>query len=110
MELPTRELAYIPPLKVKAYLLSETHAAGKSKAKFFRSLGFTETNMILLERGLLSIAKTETVKEAVTSVYGTKYMIEGPLETPSGRFAKVRTVWIIEGEDERPRFVTAYPA
>jgi len=39
MKLPDREKAYIPLLKIKDYLLSETHPIGKSKAKFFRSCG-----------------------------------------------------------------------
>lgn len=37
MKLPDKEKAYIPLLKIKDYLLSETHPIGKSKAKFFRS-------------------------------------------------------------------------
>jgi hypothetical protein len=36
MKLPTRENAFVPPSKLKDYLLSETHVVGRSKAKFFR--------------------------------------------------------------------------
>ena len=64
----------------------------------------------ILEEGLLSMDQTETVAKIVQSLYGTKYIIEGFLETPSNTSVKVQTVWIVEVDDPRPRFVTAYPA
>lgn len=67
MQLPNRANAYIPPDKLMGYLLSETHAVGKSKAKFFRALGFDETNVRQLEQGLLAIARTEQVEEFIAS-------------------------------------------
>ena len=109
MFLPRREDAYIPPSKIDSYLLSKTHAVGKSKAKFFRTLGFNEGNTNLLEQGLLAIARSEVVKETASLPYGTKYIIDGSLTTPNGKSVNVRTIWIIEAEDEKPRFVTAYP-
>jgi len=45
------------------YLLSETHAVGKSKAKFFRSFGFDETNVIQFGQGLIKIAQTKEVTD-----------------------------------------------
>ncbi|MGH7599609.1 MAG: DUF6883 domain-containing protein [bacterium] len=42
MKLPNREKAYIPPSKLRDYLLSETHVVGRGKAKFFRMFGFKE--------------------------------------------------------------------
>ena len=108
MRLPNRDQAYIPPPKLDSYLLSETHTVGKSKAKFFRAFGFIETNVDVLKQG--TIARTEPVKEVFSSRYGTKYIIEGSLNTPSGAVVRVRTVWITEAGDQRPRFVTAYPA
>ena len=110
MQLPNRDQAYIPPPKLDSYLLSETHTVGRSKAKFFRAFGFTESNVDVLEQGLLYIAQTEVVTEVLSSRYGTKYIIEGSLSTPSGAVVRVRTVWIIETGDQRPRFVTAHPA
>lgn len=109
MLLPNRNRAYVPESKLIEYLLSETHAVGKSKAKFFRSLGFDEANAAMLGQGLLSIAQTEAVAEVVRSPFGSKYVVDGFLEAPNGT-VKVRTVWIVEVGDARPRFVTAYPA
>ena len=110
MKLPNRESAYIPPSKLVDYLLSETHPVGRSKAKFWRAVGFDETNVAMLERGLIAIAHSEEVKEIVSSPYGVKYVIEGTLQTPAGNLIQVRTVWIIDTGQDHPRFVTAYPA
>lgn len=63
----------------------------------------------MLERRLIVIAHSEDVRDAVSSVHGTKYVIEGTLETPVGGLVWVRTVWIIEADQDRPRFVRAYP-
>lgn len=109
MKLPHKEKAYIPLLKIKDYLLSETHPIGKSKAKFFRSLGFNETNIDLLKQGLLTIAHTEDVKEEVSSIHGVKYIINGLIQAPADKAVKVRTIWIIDKGQIRPRFVTTYP-
>ena len=108
--LPNHEQAYIPEPKLTKYLLSETHAVGKAKAKYFRSLGYTEANADQLADGLLMIAKSKEVSQAVTTPYGTKYIMEGDLFTPIGTTVRIRTVWVVESDDKRPRFVTAYPA
>ncbi len=109
MKLENREYAYIPLAKLLDYLLSETHPVGKSKAKYFRSLGFNETNLNLLKEGLLAIASSEDVKETISSSHGVKYVIDGMLQTPTGVFIKLRTIWIIDKDMERPRFITTYP-
>ncbi|MSP14948.1 MAG: hypothetical protein EXR62_18565 [Chloroflexi bacterium] len=109
MQLPNRENAYVPLQKLSDYLLSETHAVGKSKARYFRSLGFHEENISLLEQGLLAIARTDTVREAISTSYGTKYVMDGGLKTPDGVIVSIRTIWISEYQTDAPRFVTAYP-
>ncbi len=109
MLLPNRENAYIPPEKLTGYLLSETHVAGKAKAKFFRAHGYNNNNVHLLEQGLLLIARNNEVEEETTSPHGTKYGVKGTLNTPRGTVVTVHTVWIIETGVERPRFLTAYP-
>lgn len=109
MKLPNRESAYISPSKLRDYLLSETHPVGRSKARFFRTLGFDETNINILEQGLIAIARSEDVKEATSSPHGIKYILEGALQTPGGGTVRIQTVWIIDAGQNRPRFVTAYP-
>jgi hypothetical protein len=86
-----------------------SHPDGKSKAKFFREFGFSDSNAHILETGLISIAQTEEVETETKSTFGVKYVIDGKLMTPSGITVKIRTVWIIETGDDAPRFVTAHP-
>ncbi|HHH42224.1 MAG TPA: hypothetical protein ENK56_09520 [Chloroflexi bacterium] len=109
MRLPNADLAYVPPRKLTDYLLSETHAVGKAKAKFFRKMGFKAQRIEVLRQALLEIAQTGEVKEVIETPCGKKYIVDGVLHTPSGRQARIRTVWIVETGQESPRFVTAYP-
>ena len=110
MKLPNYEKAYIPEQKLNEYLLSETHAVGKSKAKYFRSIGYDEANSKQLGEALTDIAKSYEIVQEVATSYGTKYIVDGQLPTPDGRPVWVRTTWIVESADDSPRFVTAYPA
>lgn len=109
MKLPNREKAYIPLPKLHNYLLSKIHSIGKWKAGFFLSLGFDATNVDELERHLIAIAHSEDVREVIPSAHGTKYVVDGLLQAPDGRSVQMRTVWIIDVGEDRPRFVTAYP-
>lgn len=83
--------AVIPKEKLTNYVLSETHPIGKSKAKFFYTLGFDATNVNLFEKSLLRVAETEEIIGEVTTPYGTKYVIDGKLDTPVGKTVKIRT-------------------
>lgn len=99
----------VPPEKLREYLLSETHPVGKSKAKFFRSLGFNETNIEDFIEGLLSIARSDKVDKVMSTKYGVKYIIDGIIHTPIGSIVKIRTIWIVEKGLGYKRFITAYP-
>lgn len=100
----------MPEPKLYRYLLSETHPIGKSKAILLRNLGYDVNNTEQLEQDLLTIANHGVLMGTVTSQYGTKYIIEGLLSSPNGIALLMRTVWMTEDVDFRPRFVTAYPA
>jgi uncharacterized protein DUF6883 len=110
MRLRHAELAEVNPTKIGEYLLSETHPVGRSKARFFREAGFDESTIDLLSRGLFQIARTQEVVETSATVHGLKYVLEGELEAPTGRRLRLRTIWIVDQGQDRPRFVTAYPA
>ena len=110
MKLPFREHAFVPDAKLVDYLLSPTHPIGKSKAQFFAAFGFDAANVADLERQLITIAQTQDLYKVISSFYGEKYVIQGILQALDGRQAIIETVWIIELGEDRPRFVTAYPA
>lgn len=109
MKLPYRTKAFIPEEKLTEYILSVSHPVGSSKAKFFRALGFNETNVNHLAKLILKIAKTNDVIKSRKFAYGINYVIEGIIETPSGKTVLVTTVWFAQTEKSIPSFVTAYP-
>ncbi len=109
MALPNRESAYVAQVKLFGYLLSETHPVGRFKARLFLAVGYDAANAQILEQGLIDIAHAEEVTETNPTPYGTMYVIDGTLQTPSGDALRMRTVWIIPTGESNPRLVTAYP-
>lgn len=101
--------AYIPEKKIVSYLLSETHDSGRGKANFFRRFGFTTEAWEVLAEALQQHAREHEVTKIEPSPFGTRYVIEGTLSTPSGRTPHVRVVWFIDTGATIPRFATAYP-
>ena len=109
MKLPNRDKVIIPRNKLVKYLLSETHPHGKSKAKFFLKAGFKKSNARIFSKALRNIAKESEVESKIISPHGEKYVLNGIIESPIGKTMRIRTIWIIDKEQKRPRFVTAYP-
>lgn len=109
MKLPYRAKAYVAKEKLTKYLLSETHPVGSSKARLFRSLGFDKTNTDKLTESFLKISRENDVKETRILLYSINYVVDGKMETPSGKTIMITTVWFIKTGQNRPRFVTAYP-
>ena len=60
-------------------------------------------------RSLRSHGARHEVVNVVDSEYGTRYSIDGSIETPDGRRPGGRTVWQVDREGGDPRLVTAYP-
>jgi hypothetical protein len=109
MNLPNHEQAVVPPEKLSDYLLSLSHPVGRSKAVFFRGLGYDENNTGRLAEALLNIAHSGDVRDTIETEYGVKYVIPGELTGQAGQMAQVQTVWIVDKGQTAPRFVTAYP-
>ena len=82
---------------------------GRSKAAFLKSVGFGPEDVFLLKEALLRLAREGVITKKLSSEHGTKYLLEGDLETPTQRRIKIRTLWIVEKGGDFPRFVTAYP-
>lgn len=110
MSLPNADQVIIPIRKLTDYLLSESHPRGMEKARYLRSYGFTADRVDLLEAALRSIASTGDLVDTERSEHGMMHVVVGVSMTPTGRMIRLRTVWIVEPADPRPRFVTAYPA
>jgi hypothetical protein len=109
MRIPNAAGAFIPSGKLAGYLLASAHPVGGPKAHFFRAHGFDESHADELEAGLLAIARHADASVS-ESRHGVKYVADGDLPTPGGGTVRVRTVWIVEPPEPRPRLITAYPA
>jgi hypothetical protein len=109
MTLPRAEQAITDAAKVRDYLLSPEHPVGRFKAVFFGALGYTRDQWQQLQQDLLELSRSGTAVVGQPSPFGQKYEVRGTLEGPSGRLAKVVTVWIVLLGEDFPRFVTAYP-
>ena len=58
---------------------------------------------------LLKHAADHEVANTESTPFGTRYVVEGTIETPGGRTPNIRSVWFLERNQDAPRFVTAYP-
>ena len=85
------------------------HVAIPSKAGFFLRFGFSREQWSLLADALRQHARANAVANSVADADGTTYLVEGPLQTPSGRRPSLRTVWLVETGKLAPHFITAYP-
>ena len=109
MNLPRADEAVVPRNKVENYLLHPRHTDGGGKAKFFLMFGFLREEWSVLADALRRHARENPVTESLTDPDGVTYLVEGLLETPSGRKPRLRSVWLIETGELAPRFITAYP-
>lgn len=109
MKLPNLEQATIPPEKITRYLLDLSHEEGRGKARFFIHFGFSMAQWQQLASALLRHATAHPVVATEQTPFGTRYVVEGALETPSERTPQVRVVWFTSHNDLSPRLVTAYP-
>ena len=109
MKLPNSDGAYVERRKITEYLLSDSHPDGSHKARFFKRFGYHSGYWEKLVHDLKAHACNHSVVKAVESEHGVRYTIEGMVETPDGRNPRIRTVWFIQKNSTRPRFITAYP-
>jgi hypothetical protein len=109
MKLPNAQAAIVAQEKVCDYLLNAAHPDNGGKAAFFLTLGFSREQWPALAVALRKLAATTDVTEGLESPHGRKYVLEGRIESPSGRTPWVRTVWIVDAGQDAPRLVTAYP-
>ena len=109
MKLPHATRARVDQKKIVEYLLSLSHPDGSSKARFFRRFGFDADDWEVFARVLRKHARTHPVSASVESRHGTRYSVDGLLETPDERNPKVRTVWILARRSKSPRLITAHP-
>ena len=107
--LPFPDALRVDRAKITDYLLSSSN--GRGKAQFFIRYGFTPETWEVLADALMAQARSSPVVSAVDSPYGTRYSVDGAIDTPSRREPRprVRTVWIWETGSTQLRLITAHP-
>jgi hypothetical protein len=106
--LPGADRIVIFRAKLVGYLLNAAHPDGGPKARFFERFGFAAGRWRELADALRRHAQTHPAR-AEPSPYGTRWIVEGTISTPSGRSPRVRSVWFTDTAGAAPRLVTAYP-
>ena len=109
MKLPNAERAVVEREKIVEYLLNPAHPDNGGKATFFLGLGYNQDDWASLAAALCRLAVATEAAQSMETVHGTKYVLDGRLETPGGKAPLVRTIWIVDRGLDRPRLVTAYP-
>jgi hypothetical protein len=107
--LPNLDHAVVPEAKVVNYLLSARHSGGRAKARFLESYGFRAQDWHALRDAVIAHATANDITASHQTRFGTRYEIDGPLQTPDGRTPVVRVVWFVESQDNVPRLVTLVP-
>lgn len=96
------------PRKCGDYLLSQEHPVGRSKARFFESLGFTPADWPALQSSLLQLGRDGAAELGAATVFGQKYLVRGSIQGPSGETGVVVTVWILLTGEATPRLIAAH--
>jgi hypothetical protein len=109
MRVPGADTAIVSQEKIVGYLLNPLHPDGAGKARFFDALGFHPDQWTILADALRNVIARSETTSLVDSAHGVKYIVDGAIDTPSGRIVWIRTVWIIDAGKSAPRLVTAYP-
>lgn len=111
MQLPHKDNAVIKREKLTKYLLNLLHPVGGAKAKFFRRIGFSNTNVEIFEQELYRIGKNDHVADQKSSEdsSGINYIIIGSIFAPNGNLYSIETIWYIKIGTQNPSFITAYP-
>jgi hypothetical protein len=109
MKLPHSNEAIVERQKITDYLLEAAHPDNGGKALFFVQLGFKIEQWETLAKALKTLAIESEVTTIHESTHGKKYVIIGPIQSPGGKTPTVKTIWVVDKNQNAARLVTAYP-
>ena len=109
MRVPNAENAVVDLRKLTHYLLDPDHKDGRNKARLFRAaLDLTAKNAEVLRDALLEAVKYEEAKYGRFDRYGQRYTVDFSFNW-QGKYAIIRSGWLVEHDSAAPRLTTAYP-
>lgn len=107
--LPNYKSARIPEGKLSGYALNMEHPSGRHKAVAFqKALGYTVDNKQLLISQVHRGLKKYRAIERPTTEHGRPFEVSMMMLGVNGKYAKVKTAWIIDEGSADPRLVTLY--
>lgn len=109
MKVPNHHLGVIDENKITKYLFSLNHPVGKAKANYFLRIGFDLSDNNYFAELLLTLVKNNEISALIETPFGTKFIVDGFVRSPSGIEILLTTIWFIEKSETIPYFVTAYP-
>lgn len=109
MKLPKADKAQITREKIADYLLNPAHPDNGGKAGFFTRLGFYVDQWESFAAALQNLAQAGKIIQVTDSPHGQKYVIVGIIVSPTGKTARVQSIWIVDKGMDAARLVTAYP-
>ncbi len=110
MKLPQPDQLIVERGKIVDYLLNPAHRYGAGKARFFSQFGFQIDHWEVFAERLREHGWVHDVAHVCETGFGPRYIVEGELNTPSGRRPHVRTVWQMDKGTVAPRLISAYPS
>lgn len=107
--LPSHESVVIDENKITGYALNREHPIGRNKAiAFEHKLGYTVNNKDDLIREVKkNLSKYKCTRRPETH-YGQPYEVAMLIKGANGKYAEVKTGWIIDKGSSNPRLVTIY--
>lgn len=69
---------------------------GGTRQSFSAASDLRSSQWQVLAEALRTVGISNPVGATVESSFGTRYTVDGSLQTPDGRSPRVRTVWILE--------------
>jgi len=109
MKLPNRERAVIAPDKLTEYLLNVEHERGGTKARLLAQFGYNHDNWRQLDADIRRYHLDAETDAERRTLYGMRYEIRAPLQTPNSRTLMIRTIWKIDEGTDVPRLITLVP-
>lgn len=107
--LPSYKNVVIPEAKISGYALNKEHPTGKNKAIVFESvLGYNVNNQEHLIKQVKDGLTKYQAKARLETKYGQPFEVSMMIKGINGRYAKVKTGWIIEPGSKEPRLTTIY--
>ncbi len=109
MNIPNAEQPQVDIRKLRDYCLNTSHVEGKHKARLFSAaLGMSAKDAEYLQEQLLRAVKTYDAQLGRRDEYGQRYAVDFMLEW-RGKWAMIRSGWIIEHDSSIPRLTSCYP-